>query len=87
MIDDDPDAASVGSLETLLRLAPDPERARRVRVRCRTRLQRSQRRPARLPGATGRASRLLTAVVVGGFCVIYAAALVATTLRLEEILR
>jgi hypothetical protein len=36
--------------------------------------------------STGRAWRLLTPVIVGSVCVLYALALAATTLRLEGIL-
>jgi hypothetical protein len=35
----------------------------------------------------GLAWRLLAPVVVGGFCVLYVVALVATTLRLQGVLR
>ena len=79
--------ASAKSLERLLCLAPDPNRAERVRVRCRTELGRSRRPTARLAVMTARAWRLLPPVVVGGFCVLYMAALVATTLRLQDVLR
>jgi hypothetical protein len=79
--------ASAKSLERLLRLAPDPDRAERVRVRCRTQLGRSRRRTAHIAVMTALAWRLLPPVVVGGFCVLYVAALVATTLRLHDVLR
>lgn len=67
--------ASADGLDRLMTLMPDPERAERVRARCRGKLVRSRRR----------ASRVLGPVVVGAFCVFYVAALVATTLRLEAI--
>jgi len=79
--------ASAASLDGLLRLAPDPDRAERVRVRCRTRLGRSRRRTARMAVMTGRAWRLLAPAVVGGLCVLYLVALVATALRLEGVIR
>jgi hypothetical protein len=65
-------------------LTPDPERAERVRVKCRAELARS-RREARTPVTMGLAWRVLAPVVVGAFCVLYVAILVATTLRLERI--
>jgi hypothetical protein len=79
--------ASAARLDGLLRLAPDPDRAERVRARCRTRLERSERRHARADAITGRARRLLAPAIVGGFCVVYVVAFVATALRLEELLR
>ena len=79
--------ASAASLDRLPRLTPDPDRAERVRVRCRTRLQRSRRRTARTSTVTGPPWRLLTPVVVGGFCVLYVVALAITTLRLEGVFR
>jgi hypothetical protein len=87
MTSDDSHDVSVKSLERLPRLAPDPDRAERVRVRCRTHLARSRRRSARIGVMTARAWRLLPPVVVGGLCVVYVAALVATTLRLQDVLR
>ena len=77
--------ASADSLHRLTALAPDPDRAERVRVRCRTQLGRSRRRAARTAVITGFAWRVLGPVVVGAFCVVYAAVLVATTLRLEDV--
>lgn len=74
--------ASLEKLERLQSLAPDPRRAERVRARCRTQLARSRRRTARTAVMTGFARRVLAPVVVGGFCVLYVAALLTTTLRL-----
>lgn len=79
--------AGVAGLGELLRLIPDPERAERVRLRCRARLARSRRRTARRAAIGERAFRSLAPVVVGGVCVLYVIALVATTLRLEGVLR
>lgn len=79
--------AGAESLDRLPCLAPDPDRAERVRVRCRTRLGRGRRRPARAAVMAGLAWRLLAPIVVGGFCVLYVVALVATTLRLQGVLR
>ena len=65
-------------------LAPDPQRAERVRARCCARLSRSRHRPMRI-GVTNRFGRgVLAAVVVGGFC-LYVAALVTMTLRLHGV--
>ena len=72
-------------LAGLTRLTPDSVRAERVRSQCRTRLaRRSQRRlPRCLTNACSGA--LLMPVVVGGVCVLYALALLATTLRFEGV--
>jgi len=77
--------ASAESLERLTPLAPDPDRAERVRARCRTELRRNRRRAARTAVITGFAWHVLAPVAVGGFCVLYIALLVATTLRLQGI--
>lgn len=76
--------AGAESLKELTALAPDPERAERVRARCRARLERRRRRPARTV-AIGVASRVLVPVVLGAFCVLYVAGLVATTLRFQGV--
>jgi hypothetical protein len=72
-------------LDRLMALAPDPDRAERVRVRCRTQLGRSSRRAARTAVITGFAWRMLGPVVIGAFCLLYVAMLVVTTLRLEGV--
>jgi hypothetical protein len=74
------------SLRRLQPLAPDPNRAECVRRRCRAQLGRSRRRNARLAVVTAFAWRSLPPVVVGGFCLLYTALLVATTLRLHDVL-
>ncbi len=74
---------SAESLKALMRLAPDPDRAERVRVRCRTQLERSRRRASRTAAITGFAWQVLAPAFVGGFCVFYVALLVVTTLRLQ----
>ena len=81
------DDSHVESLDRLCRLTPNPERAARVRARCRIGLER--RRSRQLPAFTtiARASRLLAPAIVAGFCLLYVAALLTTTLRLEGILR
>ena len=70
------------SLDRLRALAPDPGRAERVRVTCRTQLRRRRRRAARTAVITGFAWDVLAPVVLGTFCVLYVVVLVATTLRL-----
>lgn len=75
--------ASADRLQRLMTLAPDPDRAERVRARCRAQLGRSRRRGARTAVGTGFAGRVIGPVIVGAMCVLYAALLVATTLRLE----
>ena len=77
--------ASADSLVRLMTLAPDPDRAARVRVKCRAQLGRSRRRATRTHGITEFMWRVLAPVVAGAFCVFYVAVLVVTTLRLEAI--
>lgn len=83
---DDSHDASADSLARLMSLMPDPDRAERVRERCRLQLGRNPRREARIAAITGFAWRVLAPVVVGAFCILYVAMLVATTLRLEGII-
>jgi hypothetical protein len=78
--------AGADSLNRLMNLAPDPDRAERVRMRCRTQLGRSRRRAARTAVITGFAWRVLAPVVLGAFCVLYVVMLLATTLRLEGVI-
>lgn len=78
------DAAADG-LNRLMAMAPDADRAARVRARCRTQLGRSQRRAARTAVITGFAWRVLAPVVVGAVCLFYAVVLVTTTLRLGAV--
>ena len=85
MTSDDSHDASAESLKGLMPLAPDPDRAERVRVRCRRQLERSRRRAARTAVITGFAWQVLAPVVVGGVCVLYVVLLVATTLRLQGV--
>ena len=77
--------ASAESLKRLMPLAPALDRTERVRVRCRTRIGRSRRRTARTAVIIGFTWRLLAPVVVGAFCLLYVAALVATTLRVQDV--
>lgn len=76
---------SAERLGCLMPLTPDPDRTERVRVRCHAQLERSRRRKARSAVITGFTWRALPPVVVGGFCVLYVVALVATTLRLQGV--
>jgi hypothetical protein len=84
MTSDDTHDPSADGLRRLMSLTPERDRAERVRVSCRTRLGR-QRRGARAAAIAEFASRVLAPVVVGAFCVLYGAVLVATTLRLEGV--
>ena len=77
--------ADVESLERLTILTPDPERAARVRARCRGQLERCRRRSAHTAAVTEFASRVFVPVVLGAFCVFYVVVLVATTLRLQGV--
>ena len=73
---------SADGLRRLMALAPEPGRAERVRMTCRTQLGRQQRK-TRATAIAESAWRVLAPVVVGAFCVLYIAVLVATTLRFE----
>jgi hypothetical protein len=73
------------SWERLMPLAPDPDRAERVRARCRTQLGRGRRRAARTAVITAFAWHVLAPLLVGGFCVLYVALLAAATLRFRDI--
>jgi hypothetical protein len=77
--------AGVESLKRLMPLTPDPGRTEWVRERCRTQLGRRRRGRARIAVIAGFTSRVLAPVLAGGFCVLYVAALVATTFRLEGV--
>ena len=77
--------ASLERLERLQSLAPDSKRTERVRVRCRIQLGRNRQRTPHSAVITGFARRVLAPVVVGGFCVLYFAALMTTTLRLHGV--
>ena len=79
--------ASAERLRRLMALAPDPDRAERVRVRCRGQLARSGRRAARTAVMTGFAWRVAAPVVVGACCVLYAAVFVVTLVRLQDVFR
>jgi hypothetical protein len=81
----DSHGASAGNLKQLVTLSPDPDRAAHVRAKCRAQLGRRGRRAARPAAISGFAWRLLPPVV-GAFCVLYAAMLVAMTLRFEGFL-
>jgi hypothetical protein len=72
-------------LDRLTVLAPDPDRAERVRVRCRSRLGRSRRRAARTVVISEFAWRVLAPGVVAAICVLYGAGLVAATVRLQAV--
>ena len=85
MMPRDPRHESGDGLEWLMTLTPDPERAERLRARCRTQLGRSQRRAARRAGISGSVWHVIAPVVVGGFCVVYVALLVVMTLRLRGV--
>ena len=79
--------ASADSLKRLMPLTPDADRSERVRVRCHMQLKRNGRRRTRTAATQGFTARVLAPAVVGGFCLLYAAALVITTLRLEGVLQ
>ena len=74
------------NVKDLPALTPDPNRTERVRARCHAQLARSQRREAHFAVMTGVAWRVLGPSVLGVFCVIYTAALIATAHRLQALL-
>jgi len=75
----------VEELTRLQPLAPEHGWSDRVRTRCRTQLSRSRNSPARAGIIAGITRRVAAPVVVGGFCLLYIAALVTTTLRLRGV--
>ena len=77
-------------LARLPRLAPDPERAERTRLRCRARFERRRQRSEHAAALIGFARRGLTPLTVGGFWVlyvVYVGTFVATIFRLQAVLR
>ena len=79
------DDAIAESLRRLAVLSPAMNRAERVRAECRTRFERSRRRERHFSVTRGFAWSVLGPAVLGGFCVFYTAALIATTLRLRGV--
>jgi hypothetical protein len=74
------------SLEHLRKLAPDRDRADRVRAKLRTELVRREARARRGARRWDAVQRLLAPVLVGGLCVLYLAAVVGNALRLNGVL-
>lgn len=87
MTSSDSHDTSADSVDRLMALVPDPDRSERVRVRCRTQLEQSRRSAVRTTVIAGFARRVLAPVLVGAFCVLYVAVLVATTLHLEGVIQ
>lgn len=69
-------------LRRLLTLFPDASRTERTRRRCHAQLRRRRRQAPSRTSIVGYAWHVVGPAVVGGVCVLYAAALLATTLRL-----
>jgi len=67
-------------LEQLPSLAPDCDRADRVRIRCRACLERTRQYRRRTTAVTGFGRRAVAAVAFATFCILYVAGLV-TQLR------
>jgi hypothetical protein len=80
----DPGGDGLGEL--LAPLAPDARRGERTRQVCRERLVRQGRRRKRTATIRARAIRAIAPLIVGAFCALYAAALVATTLQIGRVL-
>jgi hypothetical protein len=70
-------------LQRLLTLLPDASRAERTRARCHAQLRRRRQRAASRTALAAYAWRVVGPALVGGVCILYAAALLTTTLRLE----
>ena len=87
MMQDSSNEGGGDRLKLLIPLTPDPDRRERVRLRCRMQLERDGRRRNRATKLIGFTARVLAPAIVGGFCLVYVAALLATTLRLEGILQ
>jgi hypothetical protein len=69
-------------LQQLLTLTPDASRVQRTRGLCHAELRRRGRRAASRAAIAVYAWRVVGPAVVGGVCVLYAVALLATTIRL-----
>ena len=78
---------SDASLKQLRVLLPDPDRGERVRTRCRAQLERHARRRIHKGATRAFATRVVALAALGGCCLLYTAALVITTLRLEGVLQ
>ena len=87
MMRDSLNEASVDRLKLLAPLTPDPDRSERVRLRCRLQFERHGRRRTRVTKLVAFTERVLAPAIVGGVCLLYLVALVATTFRLEGILQ
>jgi hypothetical protein len=87
MTSHDAQDAGVDGLDRLMTLAPDPDRAERVRAKCCTQLVRNRRRAARTAEIAGFAWGVLGPAFVGVVCVFYTVGLMATTIRLENVFR
>jgi hypothetical protein len=90
MTANDDDEATVERLAWLPGLSSDPVRADRTKQRCRALLSHRQHRASEHAFPRVSARRRLAPVIVGAFCVfyvVYVCALVATTLRLQDLLR
>jgi hypothetical protein len=81
MIRRNPHDPVLQNLGLLRRLSPDPQRAERVRARCRAHLERNQ--ALERAAITGLARVIVAPLVVGCLCVLYIAGLVGVALRLQ----
>ena len=68
-------------LASLAPLTPDPERARRLRERCRTALARTHQRPDRGRRAVDVTQGIIAPAVLGALCVLYTMVLFVLALR------
>jgi len=75
------------NLTRLTALEPDPDRAERVRARCRAQLDRGRRRKAQISGISEFSWQVLGPAVLGAFSVLYATALTVTTIGLQALFR
>jgi hypothetical protein len=72
-------------LKQLASVAPDRERTDRVRVRCRTQLDRSRRDRKPANALTGLKRSAIGPMVFAAFCLVYVVGLVTTALRLYRL--
>ena len=82
MIRSDAPDPMLDQLTRLRQLSPDPARAERVRAKCRARLRRTG--GSKRTAVAGLARSILAPAVVGFWCVLYIAGLVAIAIHLHS---
>ena len=77
---------NMDSLKRLMPLTSDSDRSESLRLRCRMDLKRTGPRTTHIALAKEFTARILAPALIGGFCLLYIAALVIATLRLAGVL-